>query len=35
LYNNEISLPIYPKMEDKDVEDVIFAVEKIIDYYKV
>jgi UDP-4-amino-4,6-dideoxy-N-acetyl-beta-L-altrosamine transaminase len=35
LYNNEISLPIYPKMEDKDVEDVIFAVEKIIDYYTV
>ena len=35
LYNKEISLPIYPKMENKDVEDVIFAVEKIIDYYKV
>jgi len=35
LYKNEISLPIYPKMEDKDVEDVIFAVKKIIDYYKV
>ena len=35
LYNNEISLPIYPKMEDKDVEDVISAVKKIIDYYEV
>ena len=35
LYQNEISLPIYPKMEDKDVEDVISAVKKIIDYYEV
>ena len=35
LYKNEISLPIYPKMEDKDVEDVITAVKKIIDYYEV
>lgn len=35
LYNHEISLPIYPRMEDKDVEDVISAVKKIIDYYKV
>jgi len=35
LYNNEISLPIYPKMEDKDVEDVISAVKKIINYYEV
>ena len=35
LYQNEISLPIYPNMEDKDVEDVISAVKKIIDYYEV
>jgi dTDP-4-amino-4,6-dideoxygalactose transaminase len=35
LYKNEISLPIYPNMEDKDVEDVISAVKKIIDYYEV
>ena len=35
LYKNEISLPIYPKMEYKDVEDVISAVKKIIDYYEV
>ncbi len=35
LYNNEISLPIYPKMEDNDVEDVISAVKKITAYYEV
>ncbi len=35
LYKNEISLPIYPNMEDQDVEDVISAVKKIIDYYEV
>jgi len=35
LYKNEISLPIYPNMEDKDVKDVISAVKKIIDYYEV
>jgi len=35
LYNHEISLPIYPKMTDEDVNDVIAAVKKIINYYKV
>ncbi len=35
LFKNEISLPLYPKMTDKDVEDVISAVRKIINYYKV
>ena len=35
LYNHEISLPIYPKMADDDVEDVISAVKKITEYYKV
>ena len=35
LYNHEISLPIYPKMADEDVDDVISAVKKIINYYKV
>lgn len=35
LYNNEISLPIYPRMTDEDVEDVISAVKKIINYYEV
>jgi dTDP-4-amino-4,6-dideoxygalactose transaminase len=35
LYKHEISLPIYPKMDDRDVEDVITAVKKIINYYEV
>ena len=30
VYNREISLPIYPKMSDKDVMDVINAVKKTI-----
>jgi UDP-4-amino-4,6-dideoxy-N-acetyl-beta-L-altrosamine transaminase len=34
FYDNEISLPIYPKMSRNDAEDVILAVNKIIDYYK-
>jgi dTDP-4-amino-4,6-dideoxygalactose transaminase len=29
-----ISLPLYPKMADKDVQDVITALGKIIDYYR-
>jgi UDP-4-amino-4,6-dideoxy-N-acetyl-beta-L-altrosamine transaminase len=33
VYDREVSLPIYPKMTDKDVKDVIAAVKKIIGYY--
>lgn len=33
VYEREVSLPIYPKMTDKDVEDVIVAVKKIVNYY--
>ncbi len=33
-YRREISLPIYPSMTDEDVEDVIVAVEQIIEAYK-
>ena len=35
LFKHEISLPLYPKMTDKDVEDVISAVRKITNYYRV
>ena len=35
IYDREISIPIYPKMTDVDVKDVISAVKKIINYYKV
>jgi UDP-4-amino-4,6-dideoxy-N-acetyl-beta-L-altrosamine transaminase len=34
VYERECSLPIYPKMTDKDVEDVIVAVKKIVRYYR-
>ena len=30
VYEHEISLPIYPKMTDTDLEDVISAVKKIV-----
>ena len=33
LYNSMMSLPLYPLMSDKDVEDVIAAVKKVIEYY--
>jgi len=29
-----ISLPLFPKMSDKDVNDVINSVKKIVEYYK-
>ena len=34
LYDEMMSLPLYYGMTDKDVEDVIKAVKKIVDYYK-
>lgn len=34
LYEEMISLPLYYGMTDQDVEDVIYAVEKLINYYK-
>jgi UDP-4-amino-4,6-dideoxy-N-acetyl-beta-L-altrosamine transaminase len=34
LYERIISIPLYPKMTDKDVNDVIKAVKKVINYYK-
>ena len=34
LYDEMISLPLYYGMSDQDVEDVITAVEKIVEYYK-
>ncbi|AXV38917.1 UDP-4-amino-4,6-dideoxy-N-acetyl-beta-L-altrosamine transaminase [Methanobacterium sp. BAmetb5] len=35
IYEKEISLPIYPKMTDEDVHQVVNAVKKIINYYRV
>lgn len=34
LYGEMVSLPLYYSMTDKDVEDVIHAVGKIVEYYK-
>lgn len=34
LYENIMSIPLYPKMTDKDVQDVIDAVLKVLTYYK-
>lgn len=34
IYNDILSIPLYPLLTDEDVEDVIHAVTKIIAYYK-
>lgn len=34
IYRGILSIPLYPKMTDQDVDDVIHAVRKVVDYYK-
>lgn len=34
VYNGIMSIPLYPKMTNQDVNDVIHAVKKIVKYYK-
>ena len=34
VYKGIMSIPLYPKLTDQDVEDVIHAVKKIVEYYK-
>jgi perosamine synthetase len=34
LYENMITLPLFPRMSNEDVKDVIDAVNKVIDYYR-
>jgi UDP-4-amino-4,6-dideoxy-N-acetyl-beta-L-altrosamine transaminase len=34
LYENIITLPLYPSMTNEDIQDVINAVNKVIDYYR-
>ena len=34
VYDNIITLPLFPKMSEKDVQDVIDAVRKVVLYYK-
>ncbi len=35
IYSEILSIPIFPLMSDRDVDDVIHAVKKIIDYYRI
>jgi len=34
VFDRVISLPLFPKMNDRDVKDVIDAVRKVVEYYK-
>ena len=34
VYKGIMSIPLYPKMSDKDVDDTIHAVKKLIGYYR-
>lgn len=35
VYKGIMSIPLYPKMTDEDVESVITAIKKIVDYYRI
>ena len=34
IYKSILSIPLYPSLTDSDVDDVIHAVKKLVDYYK-
>ncbi|MCI8599785.1 MAG: UDP-4-amino-4,6-dideoxy-N-acetyl-beta-L-altrosamine transaminase [Lachnospiraceae bacterium] len=34
VYKGIMSIPLYPKMTDQDVEDVIYAVKKVVENYR-
>lgn len=34
IYEQILSLPLYSRMSDKDVDDVIYSIEKILKFYK-
>ncbi len=34
IYKGILSIPLYPMLSDSDVDDVIHAVKKVVDYYK-
>ena len=34
VYKGIMSIPLYPKLTDQDVEDVIHAVKKIVEAYR-
>ena len=35
IYKGILSIPLYPSLTDKDTDDVIAAVKKIVEYYRV
>ncbi len=35
IYEGIMSIPLYPKMLDQDVEDVIHAVSKVVEAYRI
>ena len=35
IYSRILTIPLYPMMSDEDVDDVIAAVNKVINYYKI
>lgn len=35
VYQGIMSIPLYLKMTDRDVDDVVHAIKKIVDYYKI
>lgn len=35
MYKGIMSIPLYPKMTDQDVEDVIHAVKKVVENYRI
>lgn len=34
VYNSIITLPLYPRMDDKEINNVVNAVKKVVNYYK-
>ena len=34
IYKGIMSIPLYPKLTDEDVEDVIYAVNKVVENYR-
>ena len=34
IYSRILSIPLYPKMTDKDINDVVHAVKKVVEYYR-
>lgn len=34
IYKRILSIPLYPKMSDQDIEDVIYAVKKVVEKYR-